>query len=125
MNKRHILWTGGSALKSSKVILYGFILFLLLLAYTVEGIHLENEYSILIFASALGLLINIFKSYHIRFLKPMMTVGSFIVVIFAMSVLGDNNPYGFILYLFPLTVATYGYGIKSRLSLYFVSQQLN
>ncbi len=108
-------------MKFSKVILYGFIFFLLLLAYVVEGIHLENQFTILIFASALGLLINICKSYYIKFLKPMMTVGSFLVVIFAILVLGENNPYGFILFLFPLTVATYAYGIKGGLSLYFIS----
>lgn len=108
-------------MKFNKVMLYGFILFLLLLAYAVEGVHLEYEFTILIFASALGLLINYYKSNYIKLLKPMMTVGSFLVVIFAMAVLGEDNPYGFILYLFPLTVATYGYGLKGGLSLYFVS----
>lgn len=108
-------------MKNWKVLLFAFILFLFILAYAVEGIHFESEFIILIFASALGLLINYFRSYHAKLQKPMMTVGSFLVVIFAMSVLGEESTYGFMLFLFPLTVATFSFGISAGLGMYFAS----
>ncbi|MFH5837248.1 diguanylate cyclase [Proteiniclasticum sp. C24MP] len=108
-------------MKNWKVLLFTFIFFLFVLTYAVEGIHFENEFTILIFASALGLLINYFRSYHTKLQKPMMTAGSFLVVIFAMSVLGRSSSYGYMLYLFPLTVATFSYGLKGGLGMYAVS----
>ena len=108
-------------MKANKIMLYCFIIFLLILAYIVDGFQFSTEFMILIFASSLGLLINYIKSYYSKLLMPMTTVGSLLLVLFATAILGEHSPYVFIFYLFPITVAAFAYGIKGGLNLYFIS----
>lgn len=101
--------------------LYIFILFLLVLGFIVEGVNFKNEAVILLFSSALALLINYIKSYRPALHKPMIITGSFLVVVFAIIILGKESAISHLLFLFPITVVTLGYGLRGGVLFYFLS----
>ncbi|HCW74599.1 MAG TPA: hypothetical protein DHM90_13350, partial [Clostridiaceae bacterium] len=108
-------------MKLNKVMLYIFILFLLVLGFIVEGVNFKNEAVILLFSSALALLINYIKSYRPALHKPMIITGSFLVVVFAIIILGKESAISHFLFLFPITVVTLGYGLRGGVLFYFLS----
>ncbi len=101
--------------------LYIFILFLLILGFIVEGINFRNEGVLILFSIALALLINYIKSYRPTLHKPMIITGSFLIVIFALIVLGKDSTLSHLLFLFPITVVTLGYGFYGGVLFYFLS----
>lgn len=101
--------------------LYIFILFLLILSFIVEGASLRDDAIILIFSSSLALLINYIKSLRPTLHKPMIITGSFLIVVFAIIVLGQDSTLSHLLFLFPITVVTLGYGLYGGVFLYFLS----
>lgn|GEM_PF-1059717 len=108
-------------MKHNKILFYVYILILLFLIYQIEGIHLKQEGVILIFSAVLGLLINYVKSYNPTLHKFSVVFGSFLLVLFALVVLETSSPLGYLLFLFPLTLATLGQGIYGGLLVYGLS----
>ena len=116
-----ILNDRGIILKLNKVTLYFFILFLLILGFIVEGISFRNEAVILLFSSALAILISYIRSYRPALHKPVIIAGSFLVAVFAIIVLGQESTISHLLFLFPITVVTLGYGLYGGVLFYFLS----
>lgn len=112
---------GGLFLKLNKAILYIFILFLLVLGFIVEGVSLRNEAVILIFSTALALMINYIKSAKPDLHKPMIIMGSLLIVVFAIIVLGKESSISHLLFLFPITIVTLSYGLYGGVLFYFLS----
>lgn len=108
-------------MKLNKVILYIFILFLLILGFIVEGIDVRSDTVILLFSCALALLINYMKSYRPELHKPAIITGSLLVVVFAVIILGQESSLSHLLFLFPITIITLGYGLYGGVMLYFLS----
>lgn len=105
-------------MKNRLFIYYSFILLIFCLLYLQRTPRIQQEGSILFLASALGLLINYIRNYLPKWHKSSVVMGSFLLVLFALLELDHTTSSAPLLFLFPLSLATLGYGLYGGVTSY-------